>query len=53
MGEFEGRPTMCDHCGTPTKAMTMWPAEVVESCQCWCHVRRSEKRDSGKKKKKS
>ena len=52
MSELDGRPTMCDHCGEVTLSLTIWPQEIIDTCRCWCHIRRSEKRDSGKKKKK-
>lgn len=52
---------LCDHCGTVEKAMTIWPKDVHETCQCLCHYWRSKrgrdelaerKKESKRRKKK-
>lgn len=52
---------MCDHCGEVSKALTIWPQEVHDSCDCLCHRWKSkqgklqlaeEKKNARKRKKK-
>lgn len=36
--DLSDRPNMCDHCGTTSAALTVWPDALV--CDCGCHAAR-------------
>lgn len=31
----------CEHCGTVTRALTLWPQSVHNTCPCLCHAMRT------------
>lgn len=36
--DLSRRPNRCDHCGTTSAALTVWPDDLV--CDCGCHAAR-------------
>lgn len=51
-GETLSAQNLCDHCGTVTKALTLWQAHQIADCGCACHQAASyDRMKKGKKKR--